>query len=87
MGGEMPILRGWKEIEAYLGMGRKAIIRAGYPVRSEENSLNVLALRSELLAFAKKRKLAACCTQSRKAWGTKAQIVHDLPLLSLVKNG
>ena len=83
MGGESPILRGWKEIEAYLGIGRKAIIRAGYPVRSEDNSLNVLALRSELLAFAKKRKLAACCAQNR----AQARIVHDLPLLSLVKNG
>ena len=51
------ILRGWKEIEAYLGMGRKAIIRAGYPVRRESNSRNIMALRSEILAFVRKKKL------------------------------
>lgn len=49
------ILRGWKEIEEYLRMGRRAIRRAGYPVRYEGASRrNVFALRHELLEYAQR---------------------------------
>lgn len=52
---EPDILRGWKEIEEYLRMGRKAIRRAGYPVRYEGGSRrNVFALRHELLEYAQR---------------------------------
>lgn len=50
------ILRGWKEIECYVGMTRKAILRAGYPVRYEDNPSvrrpSVFAIRKELLDHA-----------------------------------
>lgn len=52
---ESEILRGWKEIEEYLRMGRRAIRRAGYPVRYEGASRrNVYALRRELLEYAQR---------------------------------
>ncbi len=53
------ILRGWKEIEAYLRMKRKAILRNGYPIRFEggdtEQRRNVFAVRGELLRHARTR--------------------------------
>lgn len=53
-------LRGWKDIEAFLGMSRKTIIRCGYPIRKEgdetEAKASVFALRSELLCHAKRRE-------------------------------
>lgn len=53
---EPDILRGWKEIERYVGMGRKAILRAGYPVRCEGGQgverRNIYAIRKELLDHA-----------------------------------
>lgn len=53
---EPDILRGWKEIERYVGMGRKAILRAGYPVRCEGGDgvtrRNIFAIRKELLDHA-----------------------------------
>lgn len=56
MTGEPDILRGWKEIERYLRMGRKAILRAGYPVRRENSPgtrrPGVFAVRQEILAHA-----------------------------------
>lgn len=52
------ILRGWKEIEEYLRMGRKAIRRAGYPVHFEVGPgvklPRVYAFRAELLAHAQR---------------------------------
>lgn len=56
--GECDLLRGWKEIEAFLCMGRKSILRAGYPVRHEGDEgaavRNVYALRDELLEHAQR---------------------------------
>ena len=53
---EPDILRGWKEIERYVGMGRKAILRAGYPIRCEGGDgvtrRNIYAIRKELLDHA-----------------------------------
>lgn len=51
------ILRGWKEIEAFLGITRPSILAAGYPVRREGFRKNaaVFALRKELLDFARGR--------------------------------
>ena len=53
---EPDILRGWKEIERYVGLGRKAILRAGYPVRSENSPgvrrPSIFAIRKELLDHA-----------------------------------
>ncbi|MBD5417348.1 MAG: hypothetical protein HDR50_06755 [Desulfovibrio sp.] len=55
---EPDILRGWKEIERYLGMGRKAILRAGYPIRCEGGDgvtrRNIYAIRKELLDHARR---------------------------------
>ena len=52
------ILRGWKEIEAFLRMGRRAIRRAGYPVHLEKapgvKLPRVYAFRAELLAPAQR---------------------------------
>lgn len=43
------ILRGWKQIEGYLGITRKTIIKRGYPVRKASGSRSqVYALASEL---------------------------------------
>lgn len=53
---EKEILRGWKEITHYVGLGRKAILRAGYPVRYEASPgvrrPSVFAIRTELLEHA-----------------------------------
>ncbi|MDE7240280.1 hypothetical protein [Desulfovibrio sp.] len=58
---EAEILRGWKEIERFLGMKRDAIQRAQYPIRCEygEGSTrrNVFALRQELLDHARGKSL------------------------------
>lgn len=52
---EPEILRGWKEIEEYLRMTRKSILRAGYPVHHEGTSRrNVYAIRRELLEYAQR---------------------------------
>lgn len=55
------ILRGWKEIESYLRLTRKAIRACGYPVRREfgkrRKVWSVYALKSELDAFM--RRMAA----------------------------
>ena len=43
------ILRGWKEIEGYLGITRKTILKRGYPVRKASGSRSqVYALATEL---------------------------------------
>lgn len=50
------ILRGWKEIEAYLGLTRPIIVDCGYPVHREVRkgrvSVSVFASKKELLDFA-----------------------------------
>lgn len=52
-GGRMEdILRGWKEIEKYVGLDRKTIISQGYPVRSHGDGSAVFAVRRELLDHA-----------------------------------
>lgn len=63
------ILRGWKEIEDFLCMGREAIRRAGYPVRYEYTSKrNVFALRQEILDHAvKKKSYRKSCRQLKYA--------------------
>lgn len=45
------LLRGWKEIEKYVGLDRKTIIAQGYPVR-KANTGSVFAIREELLKHA-----------------------------------
>ena len=50
------ILRGWKEIEAFLRLTRKTIIAGSYPVhfhRGAANGRRVYAFKSELWDFAK----------------------------------
>lgn len=53
---EKDILRGWKEIEEFVGMNRKAILSNGYPVRCEGGACparrNIFAVRQELLEHA-----------------------------------
>lgn len=53
---EPDILRGWKEIEKYVGMTRKSILSCGYPVHKEDRDckdcVSVFAVRKELLDFA-----------------------------------
>lgn len=50
------ILRGWKEIESYLKMDRKAILRHHYPIHYEGSGKlmrrNIFAVRQELLEHA-----------------------------------
>lgn len=54
----LDVLRGWKEIEDFLRMGRKAILRARYPVRCERGAAmkrpSVYAFRGELLEHARR---------------------------------
>lgn len=49
------VLRGWKEIEAALGLTRQSILACGYPVRHERHTDgrrgNVFAFRDELARF------------------------------------
>ena len=55
-GKEGDILRGWKEIEGYLGQTRKTILAGGYPLHrsgSGEASSQLYAFRSELDGFMK----------------------------------
>lgn len=58
---EPDILRGWKEIERYVGLTRKNIISCGYPVHREERAgrdgVSVFAVRRELLDHALGRPL------------------------------
>ena len=58
---EPDILRGWKEIEKYVGMTRQNILSCGYPVHREEregmNGVSVFAVRRELLDYALGRPL------------------------------
>ena len=44
------ILRGWKEIERYLGISRPAILANAYPIRKGKTK-NVFALKTELDEF------------------------------------
>lgn len=48
---EAGLLHGWKEIEKYLGLDRKTVVRQGYPVRRARTG-SVYALREELLRHA-----------------------------------
>lgn len=48
------VLRGWKEIEEYLGLTRKTIIRRGLPVYKDGG---VYALPEELDKAQKEKKL------------------------------
>lgn len=58
---EPDILRGWKEIEAFLGMTRKTILASGYPIRCEGGEgvtrRSVFAFRSELMAHSRSKKV------------------------------
>ena len=45
------ILRGWKEIEDFLGMRRAAILANNFPIRKGRHG--ILAFSSELLEHAK----------------------------------
>lgn len=58
---EPEILRGWKEIEAFLGMKRPNILSCGYPIRHEarkgRRGVSVFAVKKELLAHAQGRPL------------------------------
>lgn len=44
---KIQFLQGWKEIEAYLRLGRRAIIARGYPVRKSLTG-GVMADKKEL---------------------------------------
>lgn len=46
-----PILQGWKEIEDYVGLNRKTILKQGYPVRQNKDG-RVCAVKHELLDHA-----------------------------------
>ncbi len=50
------ILRGWKEIEDYVRLGREAIKHNLYPIHQNENNKNVYAFKSELDAFLKREQ-------------------------------
>lgn len=53
------ILRGWKEIESYLGMTRKTILACGYPLHrrgAEDSCSTVYAFRGEIDGFLKTGK-------------------------------
>lgn len=55
---DRPILRGWKEIEVFLGLERSTILAKGYPVRKDGNggrNDGVLALKQELLDYAQQQ--------------------------------
>lgn len=59
---EKDILRGWKEIEAYLGISRTTARVHGYPVRREGSGKSggpggVFAFKSELREYARQRKM------------------------------
>lgn len=45
------ILHGWKNIEKYIGLNRKTILRQGYPVKKLGTG-SVHAIREELLKHA-----------------------------------
>lgn len=64
------LLRGWKEIESFLRLSRKAIRKSGYPVHRETGSRNpgrspVFAFKSEL-AHHMSQKQEICKAQERK---------------------
>lgn len=48
---ESRLLRGWKEIERYVGLDRKTIIAQGYPVRKARTG-RVFAYRGDLRKYA-----------------------------------
>lgn len=45
------LLVGWKEIEAFIGLKREAIIKQGYPVRVVPTGKHVIAFQDEILDF------------------------------------
>lgn len=57
------ILQGWKEIEAYLGLTRKTILKMGYPVRKEggtgTSQERIYAIREELFEHAKNGRIVS----------------------------
>ncbi len=50
---ERPILQGWKEIEAFIGMKRQAIIANGYPIRHAARGHMVCADKREIIEYLK----------------------------------
>lgn len=61
---ENDILRGWKEIEAYLGLSRITARAQGYPVRREGSGKSggfggVFAFKSELIEYARQRNMVS----------------------------
>ena len=54
MGEYTDLLRGWGEIERYLGLTRNTILARGYPVRKDGG---VFAYRSELDATARAKPI------------------------------
>lgn len=52
------LLRGWKEIEAYLGLSRKTIRRQGFPVRIRKRNGSVYADTGEIERFLLDEKAA-----------------------------
>lgn len=43
----MQVLQGWKHIETYLGLSRKAILAQGYPIRQTKTG-QIRAIKQEL---------------------------------------
>lgn len=61
---ENDILRGWKEIEAYLGVSRKTVLLQCYPVRREGSGKSgglgsVFAFKNELIEYARQRNFVS----------------------------
>lgn len=60
---EQDLLRGWKEIERYIGLTRPTILDCGYPVRREcrkgRTGVSVFASKKELRDFALSRPMIA----------------------------
>lgn len=59
MSGNPDKLMGWGAIELYLGMERRAIIRAGYPRRTIRATGAIYAFKSELDAWERAQPRAA----------------------------